>query len=75
MDGGGRSVLLVLEPDPDLDPAELDRLTRRLRAEIAALDVESVTPVPGVAAPPGARWRTRSPSARSSSRSAHPAGW
>lgn len=46
---------LVFVPDPELDPADVDRLLRSLRYEIDELDVESVTPVPGGPAPAGAK--------------------
>lgn len=36
-----RVVLLVVEPDPDVDPDSADHLARRLRAEVAALDVDA----------------------------------
>ncbi|MEU7524746.1 hypothetical protein AB0A74_03350 [Saccharothrix sp. NPDC042600] len=36
-----RVVLLVVEPDPDVDPDSADRLARRLRTEVAALDVDA----------------------------------
>ncbi|MFD4507087.1 hypothetical protein [Streptomyces sp. NPDC058457] len=44
-------VLLLLAPDPEMDPEAGERLTRRLRAEIAELDIESVHPAPGGTAP------------------------
>lgn len=49
------SLVLVLKPDPGLDEEAVDRLTRQLRAELAELDVESVAPVTGGAAPEGAK--------------------
>jgi hypothetical protein len=36
------NVLLVVEPDPDLDPDAGERLARRLRSELAELEVEPV---------------------------------
>ncbi|HKR49805.1 MAG TPA: hypothetical protein VJT72_09545 [Pseudonocardiaceae bacterium] len=48
-------MLLVVAPAPELDPEAGERLARRLRAEIAELDVESVRPVPGATAPDGAK--------------------
>ncbi|MFD7445194.1 hypothetical protein [Streptomyces sp. NPDC059909] len=48
-------VLLDITPDPELDPEAAERPLRRLRAEIAELDVESVRPVPVGAAPEGAK--------------------
>lgn len=49
------SVLLVLSPDPELDPEAGERLLPRLRSEIAELDVESVRPGPAGVAPDGAK--------------------
>jgi len=40
--GGIVNLLLVLGPDPELDPEACERLTRQLCAELAELDVESV---------------------------------
>ncbi|MFI9811942.1 effector-associated constant component EACC1 [Saccharothrix variisporea] len=42
-----RVVLLVVEPDPDVDPDSADRLARRLRAEVAQLDVDTRLAVDG----------------------------
>jgi hypothetical protein len=56
MGGSGEvSVLLVLQPDPELDAEACDRLARRLRVEVAELDVESVGPASGGTAPDGAK--------------------
>jgi hypothetical protein len=41
-------VLLVVEPDASSDRDDADRLARRLRSEIAELDVESVAPAGGL---------------------------
>jgi hypothetical protein len=49
------SVLLVVEPNPELGPDAGERLTRRLRAELAELDVESVALAVDEAAPAGAK--------------------
>lgn len=49
------SVLLVLEPDPELDSEAGERLTRQLRAELAELDIESVGFASSEAAPDGAK--------------------
>jgi hypothetical protein len=49
------SLLLVVEPDADLDPDDAERLVRQLRAEVAELDVESVGPAVGGAVPAGAK--------------------
>ncbi|GIG59779.1 hypothetical protein Lfu02_41510 [Longispora fulva] len=48
-------LLVSLAPDPELDPELGEHLTRRLRAELADLDVESVTPTRGEDAPAGAK--------------------
>ncbi|UIX33949.1 effector-associated constant component EACC1 [Streptomyces sp. GQFP] len=48
-------VLLVVAPDPDVEPEAGERVTRRLRSEIADLDVEWVRPGPSVPAPDGAK--------------------
>jgi hypothetical protein len=50
-----RNLMLVVEPEPDVDPEEVDRLVRQLRAELKVLDVESVVPVTSENAPPGAK--------------------
>jgi len=52
---GARSVLLAVAPDPKLDGEAVERLTRQLRTEVAALDVESVAPAPGGSVPDGAK--------------------
>ena len=49
------NLLLVLEPDPELDPEACERLIRQLRAELVELDVESVVPAMGGTAPDGAK--------------------
>ncbi len=59
--GGGNpgpgllSLLLIVQPDPDVDTEGCERLTRQLRAELAELDVESVGLAGGEAAPLGAK--------------------
>ena len=53
--GGIVNVLLVLEPDPELDPEACERLTRWLRSELAELDVESVGLAAGGTVPDGAK--------------------
>jgi hypothetical protein len=55
--GGDRvtRLLLVVEPDPELDAEAGERLTRQLRAEVAELDVDLVAPALDVAAPDGAK--------------------
>ncbi|WP_329557306.1 effector-associated constant component EACC1 [Streptomyces sp. NBC_00696] len=52
---GARDVRLVVAPDPELDPEAGERVVRRLRTEIAALDVESARFEAAVPAPPGAK--------------------
>jgi len=55
---GGTGVLdlrLVVEFDAEVHPEDADRLTRRLRAEIAELDVESARLDEGGTAPDGAK--------------------
>ena len=47
-------VLLVLAPDPELDPEAVEQLPRRLRSEIAELDVDLVRPE-AAATPDGAK--------------------
>jgi hypothetical protein len=49
------SVLVELEPDSELDPEHVERLTRQLRAELAELDVESVGLAAGGMAPEGTK--------------------
>ncbi|WP_327431495.1 effector-associated constant component EACC1 [Streptomyces sp. NBC_01236] len=49
------NVILDFAPDPELDPETAERLARRLRAEIAELDVESVRTGPAAPAPDGAK--------------------
>ena len=53
--GGIVNLLLVLEPDPELDPEACERLTRQLRTELAELDVESVGLAAGGTVPDGAK--------------------
>ncbi|MCX5262395.1 hypothetical protein OOK27_51260, partial [Streptomyces canus] len=48
-------VLLLIAPDPELDPEAGERLARQLRSEIAELDVESIGPGPGGIVPDGAK--------------------
>jgi hypothetical protein len=45
----------MLLPDPDVDVEECQRLMRRLRDELAELDVEEIIPVAGGPAPPGSK--------------------
>jgi hypothetical protein len=53
--GGIVNLLLVLEPDPELDPEACERLARQLRIELAELDVESVGLAAGGTVPDGAK--------------------
>jgi membrane-associated two-gene conflict system component 1 (EACC1) len=46
---------VVLEPDPDTDPEDAERLGRQLRDELRDLDVDDVEPVEGVQPPAGAK--------------------
>jgi hypothetical protein len=46
---------VVLEPDPDTDPADGERLGRQLRDELRALDVDTVVAQDGGPPPPGAK--------------------
>ena len=46
---------VVLEPDPDTDPDDAERLGRQLRDELRDLDVDDVEPVEGAAPPEGAK--------------------
>jgi hypothetical protein len=54
-DGGQRSLLLVLELDPEAESDETERLGRQLRSEITQLDVESVNPAAPADVPAGAK--------------------
>lgn len=47
-------VLLVVPPDPEMDPEAEEQAARSLRTEIADLDIESVRPGPSAPAPDGA---------------------
>lgn len=46
---------IVLEPDPDTDPEDAERLGRQLRDQLRDLDVDDVEPVEGTPPPPGAK--------------------
>ncbi|MFG3260397.1 hypothetical protein [Streptomyces sp. NPDC048172] len=48
-------VLLAIAPDPAYDEESLERLGRRLRAELAELDVASIRPAPSEALPDRAK--------------------
>src|SRR5262249_56915488 len=49
------SLLLVVEPDAELDAEAGERLARQLRTELAELDIESVSSAAGGTAPDGAK--------------------
>ena len=49
------SMLLTVVPDPELDPDASDRMVRRLGAELAELDVESVSRAVDGTAPDGSK--------------------
>jgi hypothetical protein len=53
--GENLSLLVVVRPDPELEPDAGDRLARRLRAELTELDVDAVDLAPGEAVPEGAK--------------------
>jgi Effector Associated Constant Component 1 len=46
---------VVLEPDPDTDPEDRERLGRQLRDELRALDVDDVTAADAGPPPEGAK--------------------
>jgi hypothetical protein len=50
-----RELVVVVESGPGVDPDEVDRSVRQLRAELKNLDVESVLPVISENAPLGAK--------------------
>ncbi|MCA1606533.1 MAG: hypothetical protein LC775_13940 [Acidobacteria bacterium] len=50
-----RDLILVVEPEAEVDADEVDRLVRQLRAELKNLEVESVVPVSTEKAPPGTK--------------------
>lgn len=50
-----RDLVLFVESAPDVDPDEVDRSLRQLRAALIDLDIESVVPVASQDAPPGAK--------------------
>lgn len=49
------SMSVMLDPGEDLDPEDVERLTRQLRAELLELDVESVVTARGGPAPDGSK--------------------
>lgn len=53
--GDELNVRLMIAPDPEVEPEAVERLTRRLRIEIAELDIESLSPAPTGASPEGAK--------------------
>lgn len=48
-------VLVVLDPDPELDAETCERLSRQLRTELAELDIESIRNVAVGTVPDGAK--------------------
>lgn len=50
-----RALVLVVKSELDVDPDEVDRLVRQLRAELTDLDVESVAAASSEKSPPGAK--------------------
>ncbi|WP_329266767.1 effector-associated constant component EACC1 [Streptomyces sp. NBC_01451] len=48
-------VLLVVAPDPQLDPEAAERVPRLLKAEVADLDIESIRPGPSTPVPDAAK--------------------
>jgi hypothetical protein len=52
---GTVELTVVLEPDPDTDPEDRERLGRQLRDELRELDVDEVATVESAPAPPGAK--------------------
>ncbi len=50
-----RELVLVVEPDQEVDPDRIDRSVRQLRNELAELDIEAVTTVAAEDAPLGAK--------------------
>jgi hypothetical protein len=54
-DDESRQLLVSIETGSESDPEEIEELSRRLRADLLRLDVESVTPIPGPSAPKGAK--------------------
>jgi hypothetical protein len=46
---------VVLEPDPDTDPEDRERLGRQLRNELRDLDVDQVATVESGRPPPGSK--------------------
>jgi len=54
-DGDPRNLLIELQLDPDIDPDEVERFGRQLRAELAQLDVEAISPMVSSDVPQGAK--------------------
>jgi Effector Associated Constant Component 1 len=52
---GQRTLLLMLELDPEAEPDEAERLGRQLRVELTQLDVEAVDPATPPEEPEGAK--------------------
>jgi hypothetical protein len=54
-DGDPRNLLIELQLDADADSEEAERFGRQLRAELAQLDVEAVSPLVSADVAPGAK--------------------
>jgi hypothetical protein len=54
-DGDPRNLLIELQLDADADSEEAERFGRQLRAELAQLDVEAVSPMVSADVAPGAK--------------------
>jgi hypothetical protein len=54
-DGDLRTVTLMLHPDPESSPDQVDRMSRQLRSELRSLDVEAVDRIDQDEAPEGAK--------------------
>ena len=53
--GDPRNLLIELQLDPDADSGEAERFGRQLRAELAQLDVDAVSPMVSADMPQGAK--------------------
>jgi hypothetical protein len=54
-DGDLRAVTLMLHPDPESTPDQVDRMSRQLRSQLSSLDVEAVDRIEQDEAPEGAK--------------------
>jgi hypothetical protein len=52
---GDMDVLLMLQPDPDADVEDAEKVVRRLRSELAELDVDDVRTAPSAEVPESAK--------------------